>query len=134
MGRSHSRNDACVCVSALATYELPAAPAVPPEGAPPGRRRRCPPSCRPRLPVRGDAHASGTTVVDDLPAPTSRMNPEPHGERIARDTMTPVPFVPADHHIPDAADTELEAAQRALASEHDRLTDALFRAESALGM
>src|SRR5688572_3473185 len=62
------------------------------------------------------------------------MNPEPHGERIVRDTMTPVPFVPDDHHIPGAADTELEAAQRALASEHARLTDALSRAESALGM
>jgi len=62
------------------------------------------------------------------------MNPEPHGERIVRDTMTPGPFVPADHHVPDADDTELEAAQRALASEHERLTDALSRAESALGM
>jgi signal transduction histidine kinase len=60
------------------------------------------------------------------------MKPESHGERIVRDAMTPVPFVPADHH--DAGATELEAAQRALASEHLRLTDALSRAESALAM
>ncbi len=62
------------------------------------------------------------------------MNPEPQGERVVRDTMTPVPFVPADHHVRGAGDTELEAAQRALASEHSRLTDALSRAESALAM
>jgi signal transduction histidine kinase len=60
------------------------------------------------------------------------MKPESHGERIVRDPMSPVPFVPADHHDADA--TELEAAQRALASEHVRLTDALSRAESALAM
>lgn len=72
-----------------------------------------------------------TVVDDDLPT-TSRMTREPYGERIARDTMTPVSFVPADH--PDPGATELETAQRALASEHDRLADALSRAESALGM
>ena len=62
------------------------------------------------------------------------MNPEPHGERIVRDTTSPRPFVSADHHTPDGGATELEAAQRALASEHVRLTDALSRAESALAM
>jgi signal transduction histidine kinase len=62
------------------------------------------------------------------------MNAEPHGERIVRDTMTPVPFVPADHHISGAGDTALQAAQRELASEHARLTDALSRAESTLAM
>ena len=62
------------------------------------------------------------------------MNPEPQGERIVRDTMTPRPFVPADHPTPDDGATELEAAQRALASEHVRLTDALSRAETALAM
>lgn len=60
------------------------------------------------------------------------MRPEPLGERVARDTMPPVPFVPADHHDADAS--ALEVAQRALASEHVRLTDALSRAESALAM
>ena len=60
------------------------------------------------------------------------MKPEPLGERVVRDTMPPVPFVPADHHDPDAS--ALEVAQRALASEHVRLTDALSRAESALAM
>jgi signal transduction histidine kinase len=60
------------------------------------------------------------------------MSAEPRGERIVRDTMTPVPFVSADQHDPDAS--ELAVAQRALASEHVRLTDALSRAESALAM
>jgi signal transduction histidine kinase len=60
------------------------------------------------------------------------MNTEPHGERIAREAMPPTPFAPTDAHAPVAA--ELEAAQRALASEHARLADALSRAESALGM
>ena len=59
------------------------------------------------------------------------MNTEPHGERIAREAM-PIPFAPTDPHAPVAA--ELEAAQRALASEHARLTDALSRAEAALAM
>lgn len=59
------------------------------------------------------------------------MNTEPHGERVAREAK-PIPFAPIDPHAPVA--TELEAAQRALASEHDRLADALSRAESALGM
>ena len=62
------------------------------------------------------------------------MNPEPRGERVLRNSMTPVPFVPADHSTPGGVDAELEAAQRALASEHARLADALSRAESALGM
>lgn len=60
------------------------------------------------------------------------MNPEPQRERIAREAVPPAPFTPTDARAPAA--TELEAAQRALASEHDRLTDALARAESALGM
>lgn len=60
------------------------------------------------------------------------MNHEPQGEGIAREAMPPIPFVPADAHVP--ATSELEAAQRALASEHARLADALSRAESALGM
>lgn len=62
------------------------------------------------------------------------MNPEPRGERVVRESMTLVPFAPADHMTPGAVDTELEAAQRALANEHERLADALSRAESALGM
>ena len=62
------------------------------------------------------------------------MNPEPRGERVVRESMTPVPFAPADHSTPRAIDAELEAAQRALASEHAHLADALSRAESALGM
>jgi signal transduction histidine kinase len=59
------------------------------------------------------------------------MNTEPQGERIPRETV-PIPFASIDPHTPVAA--ELEAAQRALASEHARMTDALSRAESALGM
>jgi signal transduction histidine kinase len=42
--------------------------------------------------------------------------------------------VHADRSTRSALDTELQAAQRELASEHARLTDALARAESALGM
>ncbi|HJU68320.1 MAG TPA: ATP-binding protein [Gemmatimonadaceae bacterium] len=60
------------------------------------------------------------------------MNTEPHGERIAREAMPPASFARSDAHVPVA--TELEAAQRALASEHARLADALSRAESALAM
>ena len=62
------------------------------------------------------------------------MNPEPRGERVVRESMTPGPFAPADHSTPGAVDAKLEVAQRALASEHARLADALSRAESALGM
>ena len=62
------------------------------------------------------------------------MNTEPHGERVVRDSMAPLPFAPADQPLSGAVDAELQAAQRALASEHDRLADALSRAEAALGM
>jgi signal transduction histidine kinase len=48
--------------------------------------------------------------------------------------MTPVPFVHADRRAQGALDGELEAAQRELACEHERLADALARTESALGM
>ncbi|HEU5183013.1 MAG TPA: HAMP domain-containing sensor histidine kinase [Gemmatimonadaceae bacterium] len=48
--------------------------------------------------------------------------------------MTPTTFTPVDMPGASAADAELAAAQRELASEHERLTDALARAESALGM
>ena len=60
------------------------------------------------------------------------MNPEPQGEQIAREAMPPLSFASADVRSP--VGTELEVAQRALASEHARLADALSRAESALGM
>jgi signal transduction histidine kinase len=48
--------------------------------------------------------------------------------------MTPAPYSPADHRPSGAAEPELHAAQRELASEHERLVEALSRAESALGM
>lgn len=48
--------------------------------------------------------------------------------------MTPTTFTPVDLPGASAVDAELAAAQRELASEHERLTDALARAESALGM
>lgn len=48
--------------------------------------------------------------------------------------MTPTTFTPVDLPGASAVDAELAATQRELASEHERLTDALARAESALGM
>ena len=48
--------------------------------------------------------------------------------------MTPTTFTPVDVPGPSALDAELAAAQRELASEHERLTEALARTESALGM
>lgn len=62
------------------------------------------------------------------------MTIEPRGERVVRDTMTPLPSAQADRRAASALGVELEAAQRALESEHARLADALARAESALGM
>jgi signal transduction histidine kinase len=62
------------------------------------------------------------------------MTAEPQGERVIRDAMMPAPLTPADRPVAAALDAELQAAQRELASEHVRLTDALARAESALGM
>src|SRR5688572_1244235 len=73
-----------------------------------------------------------------LPPPETRraspMNPEPRGERVVRDSMTPSSLIDADRRALGALDAELEAAQRELASEHARLADALARAEAALGM
>jgi signal transduction histidine kinase len=61
------------------------------------------------------------------------MNTEPRGERDVPDSMT-LPFHYAHRRASGALDTELEVAQRELASEHGRLADALARAEAALGM
>jgi len=60
------------------------------------------------------------------------MNPEPRTERVIYDATTP--FSSADHRPPAGTSAELEAAHSQLSPEHERLADALFRAESALGM
>lgn len=62
------------------------------------------------------------------------MNPEPRTERVVYNATTPLPFSPADHRPPAAMNAEVEAAHSQLALEHERLGDALSRAESALGM
>lgn len=62
------------------------------------------------------------------------MNSHPQGERIVRDGFPSTSLTPADRPDPEPLDHELEAAQRALTSEHARLTEALANAESALSM
>jgi signal transduction histidine kinase len=61
------------------------------------------------------------------------VNPEP-SERILRDALPPRSPFAADARSQDSIDAALAAAQRALASEHARLADALAHAEAALGM
>lgn len=60
------------------------------------------------------------------------MNPEPRTERVVYDATTP--FSSADHRPLEGKSAEIEAAHSQLSPEHERLADALFRAESALGM
>jgi signal transduction histidine kinase len=60
------------------------------------------------------------------------MNIEPRGEPFPRGPSL-TDFAHGKEH-PDHIDTELEAAQRALESEHARLGEALSRAEGALAM
>ena len=62
------------------------------------------------------------------------MNSHPQGERVVRDGIPSTALRPADGSNAAPLDDELEAAQRELASEHTRLTDALANAESALAM
>ena len=62
------------------------------------------------------------------------MNPEPRSERVVYDATTPRPFSPADDRPPSVTRAEIEAADSQHTSEHERLADALFRAESALAM
>ena len=62
------------------------------------------------------------------------MNSQPQGERVVRDAIPSTSLTPADRPSSVPLDYELEAAQRELASEHARLTDALANAESALAM
>lgn len=62
------------------------------------------------------------------------MNPDPRTERVVYDATTRTPFSSADHRPPAGTSAELEAAHSQPTPEHERLADALFRAESALGM
>jgi signal transduction histidine kinase len=60
------------------------------------------------------------------------MNIEPRGEPYPR--SAPLADLARGKHQSDPIDAELEAAQRALESEHVRLAEALSRAEGALAM
>ena len=62
------------------------------------------------------------------------MNSHPQGERVVRDGIPSTSLTPANRPNSVPLDYELEAAQRELASEHARLTEALANAESALAM
>ncbi|MDQ4079868.1 MAG: HAMP domain-containing histidine kinase [Gemmatimonadota bacterium] len=62
------------------------------------------------------------------------MNSHLQGERVVRDGIPSTSLRPADRPHAAPLDSDLEAAQRELASEHSRLTDALANAESALAM
>lgn len=62
------------------------------------------------------------------------MNSHPQGERVVRDGIPSTSLTPADRSHAAPLDSDLEAAQRELASEHRRLADALANAESALAM
>src|SRR5919106_2147846 len=64
----------------------------------------------------------------------SGMNSHPQGERVVRDGIPSTSLTPANRPNSVPLDYELEAAQRELASEHARLTEALANAESALAM
>ena len=62
------------------------------------------------------------------------MNPEPRTERVVHDVTSSIAFSPADHRPSAMSSAGIDDARSQLASEHERLADALLRAESALGM